>query len=78
MLPRSAGGNGKGEALWRSVYSARGDIVAWCDADITDFVGRFVVGLLGPLLLRPDVAFVKGFYDRPDGVRATPAAAPPS
>jgi glucosyl-3-phosphoglycerate synthase len=65
VLPQVAGGNGKGEALWRSVYSARGDIVAWCDADITDFGARFVVGLLGPLLLRPDVAFVKGFYERP-------------
>jgi glucosyl-3-phosphoglycerate synthase len=65
VLPQVAGGNGKGEALWRSVYSARGDIVAWCDADITDFGARFVVGLLGPLLLRPDIAFVKGYYERP-------------
>lgn len=65
VLPQVAGGNGKGEALWRSVYSAKGDIVAWCDADITDFGSRFVVGLLGPLLLRPDVAFVKGYYERP-------------
>jgi glucosyl-3-phosphoglycerate synthase len=39
----------------------------WCDADITDFGPRFVVGLLGPLLLHPDVDFVKGFYDRPVG-----------
>jgi glucosyl-3-phosphoglycerate synthase len=65
VLPQVAGGNGKGEALWRSVYSAKGDIVAWCDADITDFGSRFVVGLLGPLLLRPDIAFVKGYYERP-------------
>lgn len=65
VLPQVAGGNGKGEALWRSVYSAKGDIVAWCDADITDFGARFVVGLLGPLLLRPDIAFVKGYYERP-------------
>jgi glucosyl-3-phosphoglycerate synthase len=65
VLPQVAGGNGKGEALWRSLHSAAGDIVAWCDADITDFGARFVVGLLGPLLLRPDIAFVKGFYERP-------------
>lgn len=65
VLPQVAGGNGKGEALWRSLHSAIGDIVAWCDADITDFGARFVVGLLGPLLLRPDIAFVKGYYERP-------------
>ncbi|MGE3618995.1 MAG: glucosyl-3-phosphoglycerate synthase [Acidimicrobiia bacterium] len=58
-------GEGKGEALWTSLVAARGDIIAWVDADITDFGERFVVGLLGPLLARPDVGFVKGFYDRP-------------
>jgi glucosyl-3-phosphoglycerate synthase len=65
VLPQVAGGNGKGEALWRSLHSARGDLIAWCDADITDFGSRFVIGLLGPLLLRPDIAFVKGYYERP-------------
>ena len=65
VLPQIAGGNGKGEALWRSLHAASGDIVAWCDADITDFGARFVIGLLGPLLTRPDIAFVKGYYERP-------------
>jgi glucosyl-3-phosphoglycerate synthase len=65
ILPQVAGGNGKGEALWRSLHVAQGDIVVWCDADITDFGSRFVIGLLGPLLLRPEVGFVKGFYERP-------------
>ncbi|HET6949031.1 MAG TPA: glucosyl-3-phosphoglycerate synthase [Acidimicrobiales bacterium] len=65
VLADVAGGGGKGEALWRSLYVARGDIVLWCDADITDFGSRFVVGLLGPLLVDPAVSFVKGFYERP-------------
>jgi glucosyl-3-phosphoglycerate synthase len=65
LLPQVVGGGGKGEALWRSLHAARGDIVAWCDADITDFGSRFVVGLVGPLLLHPDIAFVKGCYERP-------------
>jgi len=65
VLPEVAGGRGKGEALWRSLHAATGDLVVWCDADITDFGSRFVLGLLGPLLTEPDVAFVKGFYDRP-------------
>jgi glucosyl-3-phosphoglycerate synthase len=44
---------------------SKGDIVLWCDADITDFGTRFVSGLLGPLLTDPDVWFVKGYYERP-------------
>jgi glucosyl-3-phosphoglycerate synthase len=65
VLPSIAGGRGKGEALWRSLYAATGDLVVWCDADILDFGPRFVIGLVGPLLVRPDIAFVKGFYERP-------------
>ena len=42
-----------------------GDLIAWCDADIREFAPHFVVGLVGPLLTRSDIAFVKGFYDRP-------------
>jgi glucosyl-3-phosphoglycerate synthase len=65
VLPEIAGGRGKGEALWRSLHAATGDLVVWCDADITDFGSRFVVGLVGPLLTRPDIEFVKGYYERP-------------
>jgi glucosyl-3-phosphoglycerate synthase len=56
---------GKGGALWRSLLATEGDLVVWVDADIRDFAARFVTGLVGPLLTRPDVDFVKGFYDRP-------------
>jgi glucosyl-3-phosphoglycerate synthase len=65
VLADVAGGSGKGEALWRSLHVARGDIVVWCDADIADFGSRFVVGLVGPLLTDPQVSFVKGYYERP-------------
>lgn len=65
VLADIAGGSGKGEALWRSLHASTGDIVLWCDADITDFGTRFVSGLLGPLLTDPDVWFVKGYYERP-------------
>jgi glucosyl-3-phosphoglycerate synthase len=65
VLPELGSGTGKGEALWKSVAACDGDIVAWCDADITDFGPRFVIGLVGPLLTHPDLDFVKGFYDRP-------------
>jgi glucosyl-3-phosphoglycerate synthase len=65
VLPELGPGEGKGEALWKSVAAAEGDLIVWCDADILDFGPRFVVGLVGPLLAGPDIGFVKGFYDRP-------------
>jgi hypothetical protein len=65
VLPGLGVGSGKGEALWKSLYVSSGDIVAWCDSDITNFDARFVIGLIGPLVLDPDVGFVKGFYERP-------------
>ena len=58
-------GQGKGEALWTSMLASKGDLVVWCDADVRAFDVGFVVGLVGPLLARPDISFVKGFYERP-------------
>jgi glucosyl-3-phosphoglycerate synthase len=57
-------GHGKGEALWKSVHACTGDLIVWCDSDITDFDPQFVTGLLGPLVEDPGVAFTKGFYER--------------
>jgi glucosyl-3-phosphoglycerate synthase len=56
---------GKGEALWKSLYVTQGDIIAWIDTDITNIHPRFIYGLLGPLLKRPRLQYVKGFYTRP-------------
>ena len=67
VLPEHGEGHGKGEALWKSLHASRGDLVVWVDADIRRFDPGFVTGLLGPLLRHPDVAFVKGYYDRPLG-----------
>jgi glucosyl-3-phosphoglycerate synthase len=58
-------GSGKGDAMWRSLQAATGDLVVWCDADVTNFDQRFVTGLVGPLLTDADTVFVKGFYERP-------------
>ena len=56
---------GKGQAMWKGLHSSSGEVVVFCDADIREFDPSFVVGLTAPLLLRDDVTFVKGSYERP-------------
>jgi glucosyl-3-phosphoglycerate synthase len=56
---------GKGEAMWKSLFVTRGDLLVFMDADLVDWDTHFVPGLLGPLLCRPGVDLVKGFYERP-------------
>lgn len=56
---------GKGDAMWRALSAASGEIVVYLDGDVKDFGPHYVVGLLGPLLQSPQVEFVKGFYRRP-------------
>jgi len=65
LLERLGARSGKGEALWKSLLVTRGDIVVWIDTDIMNIHPRFVYGIIGPLLLNPQVQFVKGFYRRP-------------
>ena len=56
---------GKGDAMWRGLAIARGDVVCYLDADSEDFGAHFACGLLGPVLTGDGIAFVKGFYRRP-------------
>ncbi len=56
---------GKGEAMWKSLFVTRGEVIVFMDADLLDWDTHFVPGLLGPLLTDPSVALVKGFYERP-------------
>ncbi len=65
LLERLGARNGKGEALWKSLLVTRGDIIAWIDTDIVNIHPRFVYGILGPMLIDPQVQLVKGFYRRP-------------
>lgn len=65
LLPEYGSFVGKGEALWKSLYHLRGDIVAWCDTDISNFHPRFIYGVVGPLLTDTRIGYVKGFYKRP-------------
>ncbi len=65
ILPELGSYTGKGEALWKSLYELEGDIVAWCDTDISNIHPQFVYGVVGPLLTDPRIGYVKGFYRRP-------------
>ncbi len=64
VLPEYGDEGGKGQAMWRGLHVTNGDLVAFCDADITGFSVDFILGLVGPLLARDDIGFVKGFYRR--------------
>jgi nucleotide-binding universal stress UspA family protein len=65
ILPETGSYRGKGEALWKSLHVLSGDIVVWIDTDVTSAHPKFVYGIVGPLLMRPDLQFVKAFYQRP-------------
>ena len=65
LMPNYGPAQGKGDAMWRSLSAARGDIVMFADADTTDFREHFVYGTLGPLLADPAIQFTKAAYRRP-------------
>ncbi len=86
LLPEMEVEPGKGQAMWKAVFAAEGDLIVFCDADVTNFQPSFVAGLLGPLLLDRDgnqVALVKASYNRPlnglagEGGRVTELVARP-
>lgn len=65
ILPQYGEKKGKGENLWKAVYQLTGDIIVYVDADIKNIHPRFAYGLVAPLIYRPEVHYVKAFYDRP-------------
>jgi glucosyl-3-phosphoglycerate synthase len=65
LLSHYGGAHGKGDAMWRSLSVAQGDLVMFIDADTKDFKPQLVYGVLGPILYVPEVRFVKAAYRRP-------------
>lgn len=65
LLPQFGPVLGKGDALWRALTVATGDVVCFVDADTDDFGAHFACGLAGPVACGPGISYVKGAYRRP-------------
>jgi glucosyl-3-phosphoglycerate synthase len=65
LLPEFGQALGKGDAMWRALAVARGDLIVYIDSDTRQFSPHFATGMLGPLICEPDVQFVKGYFRRP-------------
>lgn len=65
LLTAHGPARGKGDAMWRGLSATTGELVLFCDTDTEDFDGVFALGMLAPLLLEPEIRFVKGAFRRP-------------
>ncbi len=65
VLTRYGSFEGKGEALWKSLYETSGDIIVWADTDVRNWHPRMVYGTVGPLISEERIQYVKGYYRRP-------------
>jgi len=65
LMPEHGPAKGKGDAMWRGLAATTGELVLFLDTDTEDFTPSFVLGLLGPMLTKPEVQFVKGSFRRP-------------
>ena len=65
LMNNLGGAHGKGDAMWRSLSVAHGELVMYIDADTRDFKPQLVYGILGPILEVTEVRFVKAAYRRP-------------
>jgi glucosyl-3-phosphoglycerate synthase len=65
LLPEFGQALGKGDAMWRALAAAEGELVVYLDSDTRGFSRHFATGMLGPLICESDVKFVKGYFRRP-------------
>jgi glucosyl-3-phosphoglycerate synthase len=87
LVPAFGQALGKGDAMWRALSVARGELIVYLDSDTREFSPHFATGMLGPLICHDDAGFVKGFFRRPftdgqgerpvDGGRVTELTARP-
>jgi glucosyl-3-phosphoglycerate synthase len=65
LLPEFGQALGKGDAMWRALAAAQGELVVYIDSDTRRFSPHFATGMLGPLICEGDIQFVKGYFRRP-------------
>jgi glucosyl-3-phosphoglycerate synthase len=65
LMPELGPVLGKGDAMWRALPILTGEVICFLDADSEQFGAHFACGVLGPVLCRSEISFVKGFYRRP-------------
>jgi glucosyl-3-phosphoglycerate synthase len=65
LLPEFGQALGKGDAMWRALAVAQGELVVYLDSDTRQFSPHFATGMLGPLICESDIQFVKGYFRRP-------------
>jgi glucosyl-3-phosphoglycerate synthase len=67
IRPELGPARGKGENLWKGLFVTRGELIVYVDGDLKNAHPRIVTGLVGPLLTRPELSYVKAFYERAGG-----------
>jgi glucosyl-3-phosphoglycerate synthase len=65
LMPEYGKAHGKGDAMWRGLSVATGDIIAFADTDTGNFCRQLVTGVVGCLIAKPEIQFVKAAYRRP-------------
>ncbi len=65
LMPEYGRAHGKGDAMWRGLSVATGDVIAFADTDTGNFCRQLVTGVVGCLIAKPDIRFVKAAYRRP-------------
>lgn len=70
LMPDFGPVRGYGDVLWRGLSVTEGEFVLFLDPMAPDPEGRRTLGLLGPLLSRQDLSFVKGFSTAAEPAKA--------
>lgn len=65
LMPEYGKAHGKGDAMWRGLSVATGDIIAFADTDTGNFSRQLITGVVGCLVTKPEIQFVKAAYRRP-------------
>lgn len=65
LLPEFGPAYGKGDAMWRGLSVTTGDIIAFADTDTGNFCRQLVTGVVGCLIIKSQIQFVKAAYRRP-------------